>query len=71
MEQKFYYCQLLKNVNHVQQTQRKAGETLEFKIIKPKQTFHSKQPLQIKRDWLIGVTDLEVYKSIFKKTKRK
>ena len=47
------------------QTHRKAEETLDFKMIKSKQTFHSKPPIQVKGDWMIGLTDLEVYNSVF------
>ena len=49
----------------VEQTQRKPQETLEFKMIKPRETFHFKPPIQIKSDWMIGLTDLEVYNAIF------
>ena len=53
-------CEML-----IEQTHRKAEETLEFKMIKPRETFHFKPPIQIKGDWMIGLTDLEVYNSIF------
>ena len=53
-------CEML-----IEQTHRKAEETLEFKMIKPKETFRFKPPIQIKGDWMIGLTDLEVYNSIF------
>ena len=49
----------------IEQTHRKAEETLEFKMIKPRETFHFKTPIQVKGDWMIGLTDLEVYNSIF------
>ena len=49
----------------IEQTHRKAEETLEFRMIKPRETFHFKPPIQIKGDWMIGLTDLEVYNSIF------
>ena len=49
----------------IQQTHTKPQETLEFKITKPRETFHFKTPIQIKGDWMIGLTDLEVYNSIF------
>ena len=49
----------------IEQTHRKAEETLEFKMIKPRETFHFKPPIQINGDWMIGFTDLEVYNSIF------
>ena len=49
----------------IEQTHRKAEETLEFKMIKPRESFHFKPPIQVKGDWMIGLTDLEVYNSIF------
>ena len=47
------------------QTHTKPQETLEFKMIKPRETFHFKPPIEIKGDWMIGLTNLEVYNSIF------
>ena len=49
----------------IEQIHKKAEETLEFKMIKPRETFHFKPPIQINGDWMIGLTDLEVYNSIF------
>ena len=49
----------------IDQTHRKAEETLEFKTIKPKETFHFTPPVQIKGNWVIGLANLEVYNSIF------
>ena len=49
----------------IEQTHRKAEETLEFKLIKPRETFPFKPPIQVKDDWMIGLTDLEIYNSIF------
>ena len=49
----------------IEQTSRKAEETLEFKMNKSRETFHFSQPIQIQEDWMIGLTDLEVYNSIF------
>ena len=49
----------------IEQTHRKAEETLEFKSIKPREIFHFKPPIQIQGDWMIGLTNLEVYNSIF------
>ena len=53
-------CQTL-----IEQTHINAEETLEFKMVKPRETFHFKPPIQVKGDWMIGLTDLEVYNSIF------
>ena len=49
----------------IEQTHRKAEETLEFKRIKPRETFHFNPPISIEGSWMIGLTDLEVYNSIF------
>ena len=49
----------------IEQTHRKPEETLEFKMIKPKETFPSEPPIQINGNWMIGLTDLEVYNSIY------
>ena len=53
-------CQTL-----IEQTHRKPEETLEFKIFTSGKTFQFKPPIQIKGDWMLGLTDLEVYNSIF------
>ena len=58
-------CQTL-----IEQTHRKPEIVLEFKVIRPKETFHFKAPIQIKGDWMIGLTSLEVYTSIFNITER-
>ena len=44
----------------IEQTHRKAEETLELKVIKLRETFHFKPPIQVKGVWMIGLTDLEV-----------
>ena len=49
----------------IEQAHRKAEETLEFKMIKSRETFHFKPPIQIQGDWMIRLMDLEVYNSIF------
>ena len=49
----------------IEQTHRKREETLEFKIIRPRETFHFNPPIHNKGDWMLGLTDLEVYNSIF------
>ena len=54
----------------IKQTHRKAEETLEFKMIKPREIFHFKPPIQIQGDWMIGLTNLEVYNSIFNITEK-
>ena len=44
----------------IEQTHRKAEETLEFKMTKPRQTFHFNAAVEIKEDWIIGLTSLEL-----------
>ena len=49
----------------IDQTHRKAEETLEFKMTESRKTFPFKPPNSIEGSWMIGLTDLEVYNSIF------
>ena len=49
----------------IDQTHRKAEETSEFKMIKPRETIHFKPPIHINGNWMLGLTDLEVYNSVF------
>ena len=49
----------------IEQTHRKAEETLEFKMVKPRETFHFKPQIQIQGYWMVGLVNLEVYNSIF------
>ena len=37
-------------------------------MIKPRETFHFKPPIQVEGDWMCGLTDLEKYNSIFNVT---
>ena len=43
----------------IKQTHRKAEETFEFKMTKPKETFHFNPPVEVKEDWMLGLTSLE------------
>ena len=49
----------------IQQTHTKPQEALEFKMSKPRETFHFNPAIQVKGDWMIGLVDLKVYNSIF------
>ena len=53
----------------VQQTHGKPEETFEFKMLKPRETFHFNPPIHTREDWMLGLIDLEVYNSIFIITK--
>ena len=64
------YLSITKNCETlIHQIHTRPEETLEYKLIKPRETFHFNPPVQIKGDWMIALTDLEVYKSIFNITK--
>ena len=39
-------------------------------MIKPREAFRFNPPIQIEGDWMIGLTDLEVYNSIFNRNTR-
>ena len=54
----------------IEQTHRKSEETLEFKLIKGRETLHFHPPIQVKGDCMIGLPDLEVYNSSFIKTEQ-
>ena len=52
----------------VEQTHRRAEETLEFKKTKSREIFHFKPPIPIQGNWMIGLPSLEVYNSVFNTT---
>ena len=45
----------------IEPTHRKAEETLEFKLNKPRETFHFKPPIQIKGDWINRSRSIQFY----------
>ena len=49
----------------IEQIHRKPEEVLEFNMTKSREIFHFTPPMGIKEDWMLGLTDLEVYNSIF------
>ena len=51
----------------IKQTRRKAQETLEFKMIRSKQTFSFNPPLILIEEgkWILGVTSLKCTNSVF------
>ena len=49
----------------IEQTHRKPEETLEPKMTKPRETFPFNPPIEVKEDWMIESTDLEVYTILF------
>ena len=53
-------CETLNKQTHTQ-----PEETLEFTLTKPRKTFHSNPIICIENSWMIGLTNVEVYNSIF------
>ena len=49
----------------IKQTHRKPEQTLDFDMTKPGENFHCSPPLEVKKNWMTGLGDLEVYNSIF------
>ena len=49
----------------IRQIHTRPEETLEFKMIKPRETFHFNPSIRLQNDWLLRLIDLEVYNSIF------
>ena len=51
----------------IAQTHRKAEETSQFKLEKSREIFHFNPPISIEESWMLRLTTLEVYNSIFSK----
>ena len=54
----------------IELTHRKAEDTVEFKMNKSREKFHFKPPIQFQGDWMIELTNLEVYISILNITEK-
>ena len=52
----------------ITQTHRQAQKTLEIKLDKSRETFHFNPPIQIKEEWMLGLTSFDAYNSFFKIT---
>ena len=52
----------------IKQTHTKTQETLEFKLIRPRQTFHFNPNMPIGGFWMLELTIIEVQNSIFNTT---
>ena len=42
----------------IEQILRKPQEKIEFKMNKPRETFHFNPPIKIRGDWMLGLTTL-------------
>ena len=58
------------NQEIVENTHSKPQETLEFKMNKQKESFSFDVPLQLPEQWMMGVTSLEVYNSVYNITNK-
>ena len=53
------------NQDIVENTHSKPQETLEFKMTKQKESFSFDVPLILNEKWMMGVTSLEVYNTVY------
>ena len=53
------------NQKIVENTHSKPQETLEFKMTKQKESFSFDVPLTLNEKWMMGVTSLEVYNTVY------
>ena len=58
------------NQEIVDNTHSKPQETLEFKMNKQKESFSFDVPLELPEQWMMGVTSLEVYNSVYNITNK-
>ena len=58
------------NQEIVENTHSKPQETLEFKMNKQKESFSFDIPLELPEQWMMGVTSLEVYNTVYNITEK-
>ena len=58
------------NQEIVENTHSKPQESLEFKINKQKESFSFDVPLELPEQWMMGVTSLEVYNTVYNITEK-
>ena len=58
------------NLDNVEKTLSKPQETLEFKMKKQKESFSFDIPLDLPEQWMMGVTSLEVYNTVYNITEK-
>ena len=59
------------NQEIVENTHSIPQETLEFKMTKQKESFTFDIPLELPEQWMMGVTSLEVYNTVYNNTENK
>ena len=58
------------NQEIVENTHSKPQETLEFEMTKQKESFSFDVPLDLPDQWMMGVTSLEVYNTVYNNTEK-
>ena len=58
------------NLDIVENTLSKSQETLEFKMNKQKESCSFDIPLELPEKWMMGVTSLEVYNTVYSITEK-
>ena len=49
----------------IKHTHEKPQKTFEYKLTQPRETFFFKPPISVEGSWMIRLTSLEVYNSVF------
>ena len=60
----------ISNQDFVENTHSKPQETLEYKLNKQKESFSFDIPLELPEKWMMGVTRLEVYNTVYNITEK-
>ena len=63
-------CIAKSNLDIVENTHSKPQEALEFKMNKQKESFSFDIPLELPEQWMMGVTSLEVYNTVYNITEK-
>ena len=65
-EKESFFLNIAKsNQENVENTHSKPQETLEFRMTNQKESFSFDVPLELNEKWMMGVTSLEVYKTVY------
>ena len=59
------------NQEFVENTHSKPQETLQFNMTKQKESFSPGVPLPLDDNWMLGVTSLEVYNTVYNTNEKK
>ena len=66
IEKEILLLEMAKTLNDIKEnTHSKAQETLEFKMNTPQKDFQFDEPIILNNDWMMGVTNLEVYNTVY------